>query len=108
MGLALGYSETELGARDGQPGVSAHVVLLGLVDSDLRAAEGSSNIAKVLPPYHVAQLALNAIHMGPYPNPVGVHVEALIGVTLLFLGLAAYGYWKDEGGGVTDSSATSN
>jgi ABC-2 type transport system permease protein len=55
------------------------------------------NIAQVLPPYHVAQLALNAIHMGPYPNPVGVHVEALIGVTLLFLGLAAYGYWKDEG-----------
>ena len=55
------------------------------------------NIAQVLPPYHVAQLALNAIHMGPYPNPVGVHVEALIGVTLLFLGLAAYGYWRDEG-----------
>ena len=55
------------------------------------------NIAQVLPPYHVAQLALNAIKMGPYPNPVGVHVEALIGVTLLFLGLAAYGYWKDEG-----------
>ncbi len=55
------------------------------------------NVAQVLPPYHVAQLALNAIHMGPYPNPVGGHVEALIGVTLLFLGIAAYGYWKDEG-----------
>ncbi len=55
------------------------------------------NIAQVLPPYHVAQLALNAIRMGPYPNPVWGHVEALIGVTLLFLGLAAYGYWKDEG-----------
>ena len=41
-----------------------------------------------------AQLALNAIHMGPYPNPVGGHVEALIGVTLLFLGIAAYGYWR--------------
>ena len=35
--------------------------------------------------------------MGPYPNPVWGHVEALIGVTLLFLGIAAYGYWKDEG-----------
>ena len=55
------------------------------------------NVAQVLPPYHVAQLALNAIKMGPYPSPVGVHIEALIGVTLLFLGLAAYGYWKDEG-----------
>ena len=55
------------------------------------------NIAQVLPPYHVAQLALNAIHMGPYPNPVGRHVEALVGVTLLFLGIAAYGYWRDEG-----------
>ena len=55
------------------------------------------NVAQVLPPYHVAQVALNAIKMGPYPSPVGVHIEALIGVTLLFLGLAAYGYWKDEG-----------
>lgn len=55
------------------------------------------NVAQVLPPYHVAQLALNAIHMGPYPNPIGIHVEAIIGSTLLFLGLAAYGYWKDEG-----------
>ena len=24
-------------------------------------------------------------------------LEALIGVTLLFLGIAAYGYWRDEG-----------
>jgi ABC-2 type transport system permease protein len=55
------------------------------------------HIAQVLPPYHVAQLALNAIHMGPYPTPVGGHIEALIGVTLLFLGIAAYGYWRDEG-----------
>ena len=55
------------------------------------------NVARFLPPYHVAQLALNAIHMGPYPNPVWEHVEALIGATLLFLGLAAYGFWKDEG-----------
>jgi ABC-2 type transport system permease protein len=55
------------------------------------------NIAQVLPPYHVAQLALNAIKAGPNPTSVGVHVEALIGVTLLFLGLAAYGYRKDEG-----------
>lgn len=55
------------------------------------------NIAQVLPPYHVAQLALNTIHMGPYPNPVGGHINAVIGTTLLFLGIAAYGYWKDEG-----------
>lgn len=55
------------------------------------------HIAQVLPPYHVAQLALNAIHMGPYPNPVGGHISAVIGATLLFLGIAAYGYWKDEG-----------
>jgi ABC-2 type transport system permease protein len=55
------------------------------------------SVARFLPPYHVAQLALNAIHMGPYPNPVWQHVEALIGARLLFLGLAACGYWKDEG-----------
>ncbi len=55
------------------------------------------HVAQILPPFHVAQLALRTIHTGPYPGPVWGHVEALIGMTLLFLGLAAYGYSRDEG-----------
>ena len=54
-------------------------------------------VAKVLPPYHVSQLALNVIHATPNPTASWPHVQALIGATLLFLGVAAYGYWRDEG-----------
>jgi ABC-2 type transport system permease protein len=54
-------------------------------------------VALILPPYHMSQLALNAIGVNPHPSPAWGHVEALIGVTLLFLGLAGYGYWRDEG-----------
>jgi ABC-2 type transport system permease protein len=54
-------------------------------------------VAKVLPPYHISQLALNAIGMSRNPAPAWEHVQPLIGVTLLFLGIAAYGYWRDEG-----------
>jgi ABC-2 type transport system permease protein len=54
-------------------------------------------VAKALPPYHVSQLALNAIGMSRNPTPAWTHVEPLIGVTLLCLGIAAYGYRRDEG-----------
>lgn len=54
-------------------------------------------VALVLPPYHVSQLALNTIGMSHEPTSSWGHLQALIGMTLIFLGLAAYGYWKDEG-----------
>ncbi len=98
MGLALGYF-----AKPNSAPAMVNLVYLpmsfcsGLWIPIFVLPKVLQNVAQVLPPYHVAQLALNAIHMGPYPNPVGEHVEALIGVTLLFLGIAAYGYWKDEG-----------
>ena len=98
MGLALGYF-----AKPNSAPAMVNLVYLpmsfcsGLWIPIFILPKVLQNVAQVLPPYHVAQLALNAIHMGPYPNPVGGHVEALIGVTLLFLGLAAYGYWRDEG-----------
>jgi len=53
--------------------------------------------AQVLPPYHISQLALNVVGMSRNPTPAWGHVEPLIGVTLLCLGIAAYGYWRDEG-----------
>jgi ABC-2 type transport system permease protein len=98
MGLALGYF-----AKPNSAPAMVNLVYLpmsfcsGLWIPIFVLPKVLQNVAQVLPPYHVAQLALNAIKMGPYPNPVGGHVEALIGVTLLFLGLAAYGYWRDEG-----------
>jgi len=98
MGLALGYF-----AKPNSAPAVVNLIYLpmsfcsGLWIPIFILPKVLQNIAQVLPPYHVAQLALNAIKMGPYPSPVGVHVEALIGVTLLFLGIAAYGYWRDEG-----------
>jgi hypothetical protein len=35
--------------------------------------------------------------MAPNPTPAWGHVEALLACTLLFLGLAAWGYRRDEG-----------
>ena len=54
-------------------------------------------VARILPPYHISQLALNAIGMSRNPVSAWAHVQPLIGVTLLCLGIAAYGYWRDEG-----------
>jgi ABC-2 type transport system permease protein len=54
-------------------------------------------VALVLPPYHVSQLALNTIGMAQENVSAWTHLEALTGMTLLFLGVAAYGYWSDEG-----------
>jgi ABC-2 type transport system permease protein len=58
---------------------------------------GLQTLAKALPPYHLAQLALNTVGMVRNPTPAWGHVEALIAFTLLFLGLAAWGFWRDEG-----------
>ena len=98
MGLALGYF-----AKPNSAPAMVNLVYLpmsfcsGLWIPIFMLPKVLQNVAQVLPPYHVAQLALNAIKMGPYPNPVWGHAEALIGVTLLFLGIATYGYRKDEG-----------
>jgi len=98
MGLALGYF-----AKPNSAPAMVNLIYLpmsfcsGLWIPIFALPKALQRVAQVLPPYHVAQLALNAIHAGHHPNPVGTHVEALIGVTLLFLGLAAYGYWRDEG-----------
>ena len=54
-------------------------------------------IARMLPPFHISQLALRAVGMGRDAYPVGTHVEALVGFTLLFLGIAVVLYRRDEG-----------
>ncbi len=98
MGLALGYF-----AKPNSAPAMVNLVYLpmsfcsGLWIPIFLLPKVLQQVAQVLPPYHVSQLALNAIGMNPNPLPNWGHVQALIGVTLLFLGIAAYGYWRDEG-----------
>jgi len=98
MGLALGYF-----AKPNSAPAMVNLVYLpmsfcsGLWIPIFILPKVLQHVAQVLPPYHVAQLALTTIHTGPDPGPVWGHIEALVGMTLLFIGLAAYGYWRDEG-----------
>ena len=54
-------------------------------------------VARLLPPFHVSQLALRAVGMGRDAYSIATHIEALIGFTLLFLGIAVVLYRRDEG-----------
>ena len=98
MGLAIGY----FAKPNSAPAVVNLIYLpmsfcsglwipLSVLPHGLRA------LATILPPYHLSQLALNAVGMAPNPTPAWGHVEALLACTLLFLGLAAWGYRRDEG-----------
>ncbi len=98
MGLAIGY----FAKPNSAPAVVNLVYLpmafcsglwipLFMLPSGLRA------FAKVLPPYHISQLALNTLGMGMNPTPASGHIEALVGFTLLCLGVAYLGYRRDEG-----------
>jgi ABC-2 type transport system permease protein len=53
-------------------------------------------VATFLPPYHLSQLALDVIGIGRGESQWW-HVRALIGATLLFLGMARIGYQRDQG-----------
>jgi len=54
-------------------------------------------VARVLPPFHISQLALRAVGMSRDAYSVSAHLEALAGFTLLFLGVAVVLYRRDEG-----------
>jgi ABC-type multidrug transport system, permease component len=54
------------------------------------------HIAVFLPPYHLAQMALQAIG-GAHAGTTIYHLEFLLGFTLLALGVAYTGYRRDEG-----------
>jgi ABC-2 type transport system permease protein len=98
MGLALGYF-----AKPNSAPAMVNLVYLpmsfcsGLWIPIFMLPRVLQKVALVLPPYHMSQLALNAIGVNPHPSPAWGHLQPLIGVTLLFLGLAAYGYRRDEG-----------
>ena len=98
MGLALGYF-----AKPNSAPAVVNLIYLpmsfcsGLWIPLFMLPHGLQTLAKVLPPYHLAQLALHAVGMQMTPTPEWGHVEALLAFTLLFLGLAAWGYRRDEG-----------
>ncbi len=54
------------------------------------------SIALALPPYHFVQLALGTIGASEGGSPA-VHAAAVLGFTLLFLVVAAWGFRRDEG-----------
>jgi|SRR5579884_1423750 len=53
-------------------------------------------VAPMLPAYHLAQIALTAIHAPDVHGSVLTHWEALAGFTIVFLGIAWLGYQREQ------------
>jgi ABC-2 type transport system permease protein len=98
MGLAIGYF-----AKPNSAPAVVNLIYLpmafcsGLWIPLFMLPHGLRVFAKFLPAFHMSQLALNTVGMGMDPAPAWGHVEALIAFTLICLGLAAWGYRRDEG-----------
>jgi len=100
MGLAIGYF-----AKPNSAPAVVNLLYLpmsfcsGLWIPLFMLPHGLQALAKFLPPFHLAQLALDTagINVNMQPTSNLGHVEALIAFTLIFLGLAAVGYRRDEG-----------
>jgi ABC-2 type transport system permease protein len=96
MGLALGYFI----------GPNSAPAVINLIYLPLSFASGLwvpfvylpkfvQHIAQFLPPYHLAQLALDIIGAGQKQS-TWMHWEVLIGFTLICLGVARFGFQRDE------------
>lgn len=98
MGLAIGYF-----AKPNSAPAVVNLVYLpmsfcsGLWIPLFLLPHGLQVLATFLPPFHLAQLALNTVGLGTNPTPAWGHVEALLAFTLVCLGVAAWGYRRDEG-----------
>jgi len=98
MGLAIGYF-----AKPNSAPAVVNLIYLpmsfcsGLWIPLFLLPHGLQTLARVLPPYHLSQLALNTVGLAQNPSPSWGHVQALIAFTLLALGFAAWGYRRDEG-----------
>jgi len=100
MGLAIGYF-----AKPNSAPAVVNLIYLpmsfcsGLWIPLFMLPHGLQTLAKLLPPFHLAQLALDTVGMNVNMAPTSAwgHVEALLAFTLLCLGLAAWGYRRDEG-----------
>jgi len=98
MGLAIGYF-----AKPNSAPAVVNLIYLpmsfcsGLWIPLFMLPHGLQVVAHWLPPFHMAQLALNTVGMGMNPTPAWGHLEFLIAFTLICLGFAAWGYRRDEG-----------
>ncbi|MGA8490921.1 MAG: ABC transporter permease [Terriglobales bacterium] len=97
MGLAIGYFV----------GPNSSVAIINLIYLPLSFCSGlwvpimflpkiMRQIAHFLPPYHLAQLALSVVGAGQHESN-WIHWEALIGFSLICLGVARVGFQRDEG-----------
>jgi ABC-2 type transport system permease protein len=97
MGLAIGYFA---GPTSAAPVINLFYLPLsfcsGLWVPLMFLPKLLRNFAHVLPPYHLAQLALGVVDAGQ-PESAWTHWEFLIGFTLICLGLARVGFQRDEG-----------
>jgi ABC-2 type transport system permease protein len=97
MGLAFGY----LVGPNSAPAVLNLVWLPMAFASGLwipisQLPEIVQAAAHVLPPYHLAQLALGTLSASEGGGPL-LHLAALAGFTIAFLAVAAWGFRRDEG-----------
>ncbi len=98
MGLAIGYF-----AKPNSAPAVVNLIYLpmsfcsGLWIPLFLLPHGLRVLATFLPPFHLAQLALNTVGLAQNPTPAWGHVEALLAFTLVCLGVAAWGYRRDEG-----------
>jgi ABC-2 type transport system permease protein len=97
MGLAIGYFV----------GPNSAVATINLIYLPLSFCSGLwvpimflprllQQIAHFLPPYHLAQLALGVVGAGQHESN-WTHWEALIGFSLICLGVARLGFQRDDG-----------
>lgn len=97
LGMAIGYMF----------GPNSAPVVINLIYMPMAFASGLwmpitilpefvQNLAVYLPAYHYVQLALGTIGAQPLGSAT-THVLVLAGYTILFLAIAVWAYWRDEG-----------
>jgi ABC-2 type transport system permease protein len=97
LGLAIGYFA---GPNSAPPVVNMIYLpisfLSGLWVPVTMLPNFLQRLAVALPPYHLAQLALNALWPASSGRSQWTHWEFLFGFTLISLGVARIGYQRDE------------
>ena len=97
LGLAIGYF-----AKPNSAPAMVNVIYLplsfcsGLWVPIQFLPKGLQHLATFLPPYHLSQLVLQVVGLANGGSEWW-HIRALLGATLLFLGLARIGYQRDQG-----------
>ena len=96
MGLALGYFT---GPNSAPPTINLIYLPMsfcsGLWVPFMFLPKVVRQIALVLPPYHLSQLALGVVGAGTHESAM-VHWEVLVGFTMVCLGVARIGFQRDQ------------